>query len=345
MNRYPQLDGLRGWLSLMVVFSHVAAFRWMPLPDAGPAPDLLTWILWNLGAPSVDAFFVLSGLVVSQSLESRPRPYFQYLAARARRLLPMGAVGLLLALPIRWLGPSLPPGGIHDFVTTPLTTQDWAGILTLGLLPFTADRLNPPLWSLIIEQHIALLMPALILVIKRGLRAIIPTVITCLLLGLLFYYPLYALWFVPAFLTGIAIRHVRLSPKLLSAALIAGLIIWQHRQFTGDHFLYRQTAMLGAALLIVSLLSLHDSHGLRRALEHPVSQFLGRVSYPLYATHFAVLCVAAALSPSHAFLVTFLSIPVALLLATALWKYVDHPLTTWRPSRPPRTRPGEAGTP
>lgn len=343
MTRYPQLDGLRGWLSLMVVFSHVAAFRWMPLPDAGAAPDRLTWVLWNLGAPSVDAFFVLSGLVVSQSLENRPRSYGQYLAGRARRLLPMGVVGLLLALPIRWLGPSLPPGGIHDFVTTPLTTQDWAGILTLGLLPFTADSLNPPLWSLIIEQHMALLMPVLMLAVKRGLSVIIPTVVTCLVLGLVFYYPLYALWFVPAFLTGIAIRDVRLPQKTLNAALIAGLILWQHRQFTGDHFLYRQTAMLGAALIIVSLLSLPVSHQLRRTLEHPISQFLGCISYPLYATHFAVLSAAAALSPGHAFLATLLSIPAALLLATALWKYIDHPLTTWRPAL--RPRPGETGTP
>lgn len=330
--RLKTLDGLRGWLSLMVVFSHVAAFRWIPL-DAAPAPSPLLQVMWHLGAPAVDAFFVLSGLVVGRSLTRRPRPYLTYLGERARRLLPVGAVGLGLGFAIRALTPHMADNPVKTLLETPLTAQDWAGIFTLGLIPYQADSLNPPLWSLVIEQHVALLMPLLVLAARRGLLSSLLTALGAMFLGLLVHDPLYALWFVPAFLVGIALDRVRVPQKAALPLLLAGLLLWQHRQFTGDSVFYRQTAMLGAALLLAGLRGMDARQVLPALLLSPVSQWLGRVSYSLYATHFLALSLGAALLPDP-LLGAALGVPLALLVAQLTWQFVERPFSAPRAARP-----------
>ena len=60
-------DGLRGVLALGVVLSHFTLMTVNPFDD--PTRPLAVWehLCWYLGAPAVDAFFVLSGWVVAGS--------------------------------------------------------------------------------------------------------------------------------------------------------------------------------------------------------------------------------------------------------------------------------------
>lgn len=341
--RLSALDGLRGWLALTVVLSHVAGWRWLPIvPGHAPAPDHLTWILWNLGAPAVDAFFVLSGLVVGRSLLARPRPYHQYLRERAARLLPVGAFGLVLGLALHALAPQLAAQPMREMLTAPLRPGDWAGVLTLGLWPFTANRLNPPLWSLIIEQHIALVMPVLTLLMTSPRLSGVGRTLTVsgaalagLLLAILGVQPGYSLWFVPAFALGVAIRNVRLSPAWAWTLIALGGAVWQHRMLTGDNLLFRQTGALGAALLIAGLCNLPTGAWLRRGLESRLSQWLGRVSYSLYATHFPVLAVGAWLLPDPAWLGAALMVLPALGAAQLVWLGIERPGAAWKTVRRP----------
>ena len=46
----------------------------------------------------------------------------------------------------------------HD-LRAPLTWQDLLGALTLSFPAPNANDLNPPLWTLIVEMQVALLMP------------------------------------------------------------------------------------------------------------------------------------------------------------------------------------------
>lgn len=101
--------------------------------------DTLAFAGWQLGAPAVDAFFVLSGLVVGESIVARPRPYLNYLAHRPLRLLPLSAVGILTGLLlIRPLAHQLPPGPLRTHMTGALGTADWFGIASLGVMNFNA---------------------------------------------------------------------------------------------------------------------------------------------------------------------------------------------------------------
>lgn len=310
-SRLYALDGLRGLLALMVVISHVAALAWA---GVGNAPDPLTRVGFLLGPSAVDAFFVLSGIVVSRSLEARPRPYLTYLSGRMRRLLPLGVVGLALSPIIRALAPSIDGGLVSELLSQPLD-DDWPGILTLGLIPYDANHLNPPLWSLIVEQHVAMLMPLLLLVAQRGLWAGLGLGFVLMLCG----FQVHSLWFAPAFLAGVLLRKTASPAHLAPMLTVCGLLLWQHRLITGDDPLYRQSAMLGAALLITGI---RGWPALSQWLSRPACQWLGKVSFSLYVTHFAVLMLGASLT-SDPRTGAALFVPLTLPVAWVCWRYVE----------------------
>src|SRR5215207_7650556 len=106
MRRMVCLDGLRGVLAFYVLLSHSLPFA--PLP-----PWLLS--LFVHGGAAVDVFFILSGLVIVQSLASfeyRPLPF---LIARVARIYPVFLAVFALAVAVQpmatsfdnlaWIGP------------------------------------------------------------------------------------------------------------------------------------------------------------------------------------------------------------------------------------------------
>ncbi|MBS0562771.1 MAG: acyltransferase, partial [Proteobacteria bacterium] len=133
MPRLLCLDGLRGVLAVYVMVSHMAPFVAMPGWLAGALSH---------GGAGVDAFFVLSGLVIVQSLRAHGYRRGAFLAARARRIFPVflpvfaaavavqaldaragggaGAASIWAAMP--WIGPASPARDIWS-IGWP---HDWA---------------------------------------------------------------------------------------------------------------------------------------------------------------------------------------------------------------------------
>jgi peptidoglycan/LPS O-acetylase OafA/YrhL len=96
MKRLECLDGLRGVLAVYVMLGHVAPFAMIPAWIAQPLSH---------GGAAVDVFFILSGLVIVQSLESFGWRGRGFLIARVARTFPvylaMLAVGVAVqALPV-----------------------------------------------------------------------------------------------------------------------------------------------------------------------------------------------------------------------------------------------------
>src|SRR3954470_22712213 len=92
MRRLVCLDGLRGVLACYVMLSHTLPFA--------PMPAWLVW-LFSHGGAGVDVFFILSGLVIVQSLASfhyRPRPF---LIARVARIYPVFLVVFAFAVAVQ----------------------------------------------------------------------------------------------------------------------------------------------------------------------------------------------------------------------------------------------------
>lgn len=88
MKRLACLDGLRGLLAVYVLLGHMAPFA--VLPDR--LQDLLSH-----GGAAVDVFFVLSGLVITQSLLHTGGQAKPFLIARATRIYPVFLLAFAIA--------------------------------------------------------------------------------------------------------------------------------------------------------------------------------------------------------------------------------------------------------
>ena len=92
MRRLVCLDGLRGVLAFYVMLSHSLPFA--------PLPHWLHWMFQHGGA-GVDVFFVLSGLVIVQSLASFEYQPLPFLIARVARIYPVFLVVFAFAIVVR----------------------------------------------------------------------------------------------------------------------------------------------------------------------------------------------------------------------------------------------------
>src|SRR5579872_4890824 len=178
MRRMVCLDGLRGALASYVMLSHTIPFA--PLPH---------WLLWLFqhGGAGVDMFFILSGVVIVQSLDSfryRARPF---LIARVARIYPVFLVVFALAVVVQpiatgfermaWIGPDSParfiwsggwPSAWGVFVLTHLTMTH--GLFPNGVLPDVWVGFLGAAWSLSTEWQFYVL--ALLIGRRLGLRAL-----------------------------------------------------------------------------------------------------------------------------------------------------------------------------
>lgn len=236
----PALDGLRGVLALVVVLWHATS------------PMGVLWFAYPAKL-AVFGFFVISGLVLTRSWEKRPRVF---LSSRILRLWPTYviclAVGYLIA------GRS---ADWRQFCFFPLMTPD------------AEPRIDPPVWSLIVEAWAMPLMP---LIVYAGTG------------------PLWRAWiaFVAACLAYTTTSDAAWQQLWLALAY-----------FVAGAYLSRYTPKLAW-------------------LETAPAQWLGKISYSLYLSHWLVFALArAALGPIGGLVVLPLSLPVGWLL----WAAIERP--------------------
>ncbi|OYV57185.1 MAG: acyltransferase [Acidiphilium sp. 20-67-58] len=164
MGRLVRLDGLRGVLAIYVTAGHMIPF--LPLP---PLAMRLAQALASHGLAAVELFFALSGLVIVQSLARFGGDRRRFLAARARRLLPVylvvlaGAAVLMLAAgspygAMNWIAPHAPARAIwpagpppHPGLEVLAHLAFVHGALPHAALPDAPYALLGPAWSLSTE--------------------------------------------------------------------------------------------------------------------------------------------------------------------------------------------------
>lgn len=146
MKRLDCLDGLRGVLAVYVMVSHAAPFAALP-----------AWLVRPLshGGAAVDVFFILSGMVIVQSLAAfghRPAPF---LVARAARIFPVFLAVFALAVAVQAVpaGFASMPWIAADSPARAIWAEGWPHAwpahivahltMTHGLLP---DAVLPDAW-------------------------------------------------------------------------------------------------------------------------------------------------------------------------------------------------------
>ncbi len=287
------LDGLRGVAALAVVTYHF--MEWVYAPDRNFICH---------GFLAVDFFFCLSGFVIGYAYDDRIAKIgvLEFFTSRLIRLQPLVISGSVLGL----LAFLFDPFGGHPelYSAGKIILAFFCSVLLIPL-PVIADRsfnlfsFNAPAWSLFWE-YVANIVYAFVLYrIGRGYLLLL-TVLSAVAICFVSYRSgnLVGGWSGPTFWDGSA----RISYSFLAGLLIyrSNRIIKNKLGFTGIALLlllafimpFSTFNWLTEPLVVLFYFPLLIALGAGAALSpglKKVCLFLGKLSYPLYMTHYAVL--------------------------------------------------------
>ena len=321
------LDGLRGVAALSVVTFHF--MEWV-YSDYGKN-------FIGHGFLAVDFFFCLSGFVIGYAYDDRiaKMGVLEFFKSRIIRLHPMVIAGSILGL----LAFLFDPFGGHPelYSTGKIILAFFCSILLIPF-PVIADRgfnlfsFNAPAWSLFWE-YVANIVYAFVLYKIARRYLLVLTILAAVAICVVCYHAgnLMGGWSGATFWDG----SVRISYSFLAGLLIyrSGWIIKNKLGFIGVSVLlflafvmpFSKWNWLSEPLAILFyfplLIALGAGATLRSGLKN-VCVFLGKISYPLYMTHYAMLWMFGNYYGSHkpgTMQLTFIVIAALILLVGAAY--------------------------
>ena len=358
---YDAIDGLRGLAILMVVACHLFYVN----PVAGPLIQFVGGVV-GAGTWGVTIFFTLSGFLISH-------PFWKRKVRGADQLIPPGygwrrfwKIYPPLALSIVLLTP-LYIARSHDPSFLTLAGQWLAG---WPLFHSVGGRLNPVMWSLLVEVHFYILLPLLFLCLKRMSAKSCLWIISLTLLVV----PTCFRWWNAAQGVHFALHpDIRIHfPALLDAfafgVFLAGLENLQHMKKSWARWGDLGCILLAVSLFTISWLNLHPvasrqiqlealtwvvkvasalllcyvadpCHPRSRLLTQPWLRWCGLISYEWYLFHQPVIMWAReSFGPARGSVLIYLlilggSLACGLIIAAAVYRYFSLPILKYGRSR------------
>ncbi len=367
--RLRPLDALRGIAALMVVIHHCSLMRtdyyevslMASLEGSERGLSFLAYHAAHWGRAAVLLFFMLSGFVLTLSLEGKKTPYAAYAVKRFFRIYPVFAFSIMASLLLFYFLPP-PVGDFHSWWLDKLFGAQISAKIVLGhlLMLGTPESvgLSLVMWSLVYELRVSLVFPLLRAFITRwrgwGL-ALCATVSIVAGLGVLgdgrgenlgyndldqWAVLLVTVYFGNFFAMGIllaarregVVRFWQRVPGVMRAMVyvVALCCIFA----TCDMNLYSDVRMkivfdyvnaAGAALLI--MLAIADARFAAVLMRRPFL-WLGRVSYSLYMVHLLVIYVVFRVLWERCSVLemSVVVIMASLLAAEGVSRFVEYPM-------------------
>ncbi len=358
--RLAGLDGLRGLAALVVVLHHAmlmdADFPGNPGAGDPQQGTLLWWMnytplkLATAGWESVIVFFVLSGLVVTLPVVTRPG--FDWIAYYPRRVMRLmipvaGAVlvaaAFVVAIPQR---STQPAGTWLSNSSTP--NFSWEYIVRAWDLVGGDGHIDNPLWSLRWEILFSLALPVFV-VLAISQRTWWPAGLAAAVLltwlgarggsGALSYFPAFFIGAVLAVrldavrvfaghINRVAVRHLIWLGITVGSSMLL-IAPWLFGPGAGAELraALRALAPLAAAGLVVCAVGWKLLGGL---LASRPFAFAGRISFSLYLVHVPILVFSAYLfAEQPLFVAALFGIPVAILVAVVFTWLVEARSHQW----------------
>lgn len=336
-HRDRYLDGLRGLAAVAVLASHYGV---NVIGSLGGTP---TRVFHNLGTLGVQLFFALTGyLFARKALALRgPVDVGGFMAARARRIVPMYSVAIALSVLIAVLAqagvPTSPARLLREAVALYGVGFVLDGSPTIRGLPYV--EVIGTIWSLPFEWMFYVCFPLLAVLLRPVRRLAVTGAVLALYFGA-------RMWegrdvFTPFFLPGIlaaVLPYPRLAPRgrralIGAAAALAVGSVWPGEQ----NFTPVRLALMTALVLLVTAAR-------PAALAWAPAARLGDVSYSLYLLHFPALFVTRAVlnSPAVALFAPAPRAAVFVLVAAgvtvaagASYRWIERPFLRAAPARAP----------
>jgi peptidoglycan/LPS O-acetylase OafA/YrhL len=304
----PDVQGLRAIAVMLVALSH-----------AGVG-------FLQGGFVGVDVFFVISGFLITgfllrRNAESGRVPFFEFYAARARRILPAATLTIAATVIASWhyLNYVRALSAFYDAI--------WSGLFAANIhfsqvgTDYFAQS-NPPsplqhFWTLAVEEQFYIVWPALLALLlfatrRNPSRLIAATSLLCFA-SLIYcigeteksqttaYFSTIArAWELGlgALIAMLAANFERLSAALratltwigMAAIIVAGVTFSATTEFPGYAVLL---PVLGSALVLVGGLGGAPRFGVGAILRYQPFQFVGDTSYAFYLWHWPILTIAA----------------------------------------------------
>lgn len=333
--RLPGLDELRGLAIGLVVLSHVG-----PVFGIGPASALLLAPAWSVG---VDLFFVISGLVVEQSLRglARERGALEAAAAfyvrRAMRIVPLAwCVAAALSFGLLFQQSGVQPADVRAAFAF-LSNLHWAPCFGGSPGCGTVFAFGP-FWSIATEMQFYVVAP--LLVFTMSPRAIVGLAGLVLLAGMIMVRPWGGtLWTfrLDAIVVGLAIG------TMMNTKLGAGLAVKLRAIGNAEATFWMTIAAFMMAILpaaaqsaATAILALLCGWIVLRATRRTdfvnapgrMLRRLGNISYALYLVHLPVMAACSWLFARIAGVpaTVAISIAAAVGLALVLTRQVGDPV-------------------
>lgn len=306
IKKYDFIDALRGWAIVGVILLHVSA--WV-IPD-----NSLIKLIVAQGGNGVGLFFVASSLTLFLSMSARnqqeSQPILKYFIRRFFRIAPLFYFAMILfSIILPDVGTYTPNGkNFHHYFLTVFFLHGW--------FPDTINAIVPGGWSISTEMMFYLLVPVIFTKLNSLYRAIYLLVITIIIAKSVNYftwnyfndyfynqqnlvYEFQTWWIIaqmPVFVIGILLfltikelKEKKIDKRLGTALLFFAMLLFLSFTKSKSLFDIITSYYYYAFAFYIFGLSLYINPSI--FFVNRITKFIGKYSFSLYITHFAVLVV------------------------------------------------------
>jgi peptidoglycan/LPS O-acetylase OafA/YrhL len=347
--RYRQLDSLRGLGAITVFFAHYISLK-INLPLFNVVQPSPLGILFN-GTAALMLFFILSGFVLSLPFIEGEKPLrlTSFYTKRVFRIYPAYIFAIIFAVVLKEFlfdknGLAPYADWIKNFWNWDWNKENAKEILKTLLMigpDFKINLIDPPIWSLVIEMKMSIILPFFIVIVSRNSMAL--NIGFLFVMGWLTYE--YNAWAISVFYLGILMAkykdQILDKIKLLSTGTIAALIFFSILLYNNNYeflHLIRRLNLLSKYILSDYLIAIGSCTIMMVVLarkrislffEHRIFTFFGDISYSFYLIHVPLLLTMASLfsdrfllSPVYIFLSAFI---MAVSLSYLMCIFIERP--------------------